>query len=140
MTVLIDTNVILDVLLKRNPFYLDSAEVLRLSEKGSIKGYLTSNSIADIAYILRKNVGKERTKDIISDLMGITDIVSVTKGDIKKSLNLAKVNDIEDGIQVVCAKKIKADYIITRDEEGFKYSNISAITPGEFLSKIKNIL
>ena len=65
MKILIDTNIVLDVLLNRKPFSKHSAEVFKLAEQGCIKAYLTSNSVTDIVYILRKTYNKDIKKNLL---------------------------------------------------------------------------
>lgn len=135
MKVLLDTNIILDVILQRDPFFTSSLEILKISDAGTIKSYITSNSITDIFYVLRKFFNKiEDRKTAVKYILQMIDIVSVTKTDIYKSFDL-EYSDFEDALQTQCAKKIKADYIITRNKKDFKDKSIRAVTPEEFLEE-----
>jgi predicted nucleic acid-binding protein len=132
MKIMLDTNIILDVLLKRDPFYKDGAEIFRMAERGEISAFVTASSITDIFYIARKRIGGESAKDAIKKLLEIVDVVSVIKYDIKKALDLA-FSDYEDALQAQCAKKIRANYIVTRNEKDFKISPVKTISPEKFL-------
>lgn len=135
MIALIDTNVVLDVLLKREPFFNDSIKIMEMSENGKIKGYITSNSITDIAYISKRGgISQDRILQIIKNLIQILDVVSVTRTDIIKAIELG-YKDFEDAVQAQCAKKIKADYIITRNKKDFFDKRIKILTPKEFLEE-----
>jgi predicted nucleic acid-binding protein len=136
MKVLLDTNVVLDVLLAREPFVNNSAKVLQMAEKGEIICYITANSITDILYILKKYV-KDRSEreNIVRNLFEIVDIVSVTKKDIFRSFDYGYA-DFEDALQNQCAKKMKAQYIVTRNEKDFKDTEIKIVSPEKFIKDI----
>lgn len=133
MKILLDTNIILDILLAREPFVHASSEVFIRAEECVYDAYLTSNSIADIVYLLRKQIPESlKRQEIIKDLLRILDVVSVTKMDIIKALDL-QFTDFEDALQTQCAKKSKIDYIVTRNTKDFTDKDIKALTPEEFL-------
>jgi predicted nucleic acid-binding protein len=130
---LIDTNIIIDVLAKREPFLTDSARILRLSEEKEIESFITANSVTDIIYILRKYLPEQAVlKFTVQSLLTIIDVADVLKTDILKAFEL-DFNDFEDALQARCAKRIKADYIITHNPSDFDQSPIPALTPEEFL-------
>jgi len=134
MNVLIDTNVILDILLERKPYYENAARINVLCEKGYVNGYISASAITDIFYVAKKEL---KNKDIVSELLKnilkTTHIASVTESDINEALNL-KWDDFEDSVQYVIGKNIYAKYIITRNPKDFTNSRIKAISPDEFLS------
>lgn len=103
-----------------------------------IKSYITSNSITDIFYVIKKFFKKiDDRKKAVRHILQMIDIVSVTKTDIFKSFEL-DYTDFEDALQTQCAKKIKAEYIITRNQKDFKDNTISVITPEKFMSTLLN--
>jgi len=133
MKVFIDTNLVLDVLAERKPFYETSARIWELVEKRDLTGYLSGTTITDVFYILRKQLGSERAYDTVSKIMMVFDITSVSQADIKKALNLG-FKDFEDALQVVCAKKTGAKYLITRNKEDFQEAQgIEVVDPEAFL-------
>lgn len=135
MKVFIDTNLVLDVLAERKPFYETSARIWELVEKRDLTGYLSATTITDVFYILRKQLGSERAYDTVSKIMMVFDITSVSQADIKKALNLG-FKDFEDALQVVCAKKTGAKYLITRNKEDFQEAQgIEVVDPEAFLSR-----
>lgn len=134
MTALIDINIILDVLLERQPFFKDSFKVIEMAEVGEIKGYITANSITDIGYILKRGgISKDKITELIKHIIQILEITSITRSDIVKALDL-NYTDLEDALQTQCAKKIKAEYIVTRNVQDFKDRHIRVVTPEEFLT------
>jgi len=136
MNILIDTNVILDQLLKREPFYEDAESIRVLSENGHINSYISASAITDIYYIARKEIrDKETVITLIENLLKTTSIAAVTETSIYEALVL-KWDDFEDAVQYVAGKSISADYIITRNKSDFDGSKIEVLSPDEFLSRI----
>lgn len=133
MKVLIDTNVILDVLLKRTPFDVDAYNILKLAEEKKINAYLAAFSITDIYYFINKNLSHNESIKALEALLSIVEVVSITKHDIKKAMNLKEFGDLEGALQMQCLRKLKGDLIITRDEKFQKITN-KAISPKDFLS------
>lgn len=135
MKVLLDTNILLDVILQRQPFSTDAVKILKLSDMGEINSYITSNSITDVFYVLRKYFDNiQDRQDAIIYVLNMIDIVSVTRTDIFKALEL-DYTDFEDAIQTQCAKKIKANFIIKRNEKDFKDKSVQVISPANFLKE-----
>lgn len=133
MKVLLDTNIILDVILQRQPYFEESIEILKLSDMGEINSFITSNSITDVFYVLRKYFDNTQDRqNAVIYVLNMIDIASVTRTDVFKALEL-EYTDFEDAIQTQCAKKIKANFIITRNEKDFKDKSIQAISPSSFL-------
>lgn len=133
MKAFIDTNLVLDVLAERKPFYETSARIWELVENRDLTGYLSATTITDVFYILRKQLGSERAYDTVSKIMMVFDITSVSQADIKKALNLG-FKDFEDALQIVCAKKTGAKYLITRNKEDFQEAQgIEVVDPEAFL-------
>ena len=135
MKVLIDTNIILDVLCKRPDFYKDSAKVFKLCEVKRISGVISSLSIPNIMYILRKEIDSEKTKEILDNLSLIFSIADLKADDLKKAADM-QFKDYEDAVQSACAARIKANYIITRNIGDFTMSKVAAIKPIELLERI----
>ena len=136
MKVLIDTNVILDVLCARPDFLKDSSAVWKYCEINKIDGYISSLSIPNIVYILRKELTPEKTQDIINKLFLIFSIEDLKADDLKKAAELL-TSDYEDALQIICASRIKADFIITRNIRDFLSSPVPAVKPSEFIERIQ---
>ena len=135
MTVLIDTNIILDVFCKRPDFYEDSAKVFKLCEVKRISGVISALSIPNIMYILRKELDAKKTKEILDKLSLIFSIADLKADDLKKAADM-EFKDFEDAVQSACAARIKANYIITRNIRDFTMSKVAAIKPTELLKRI----
>lgn len=138
MKVIIDTNIILDVYLNREPFAVDSAEVLKLSEAKKTSASITANTVTDVYYILGKQLKDDiRLRELLAKLLIIIDVTDVLGSDIKKAFELP-VEDYEDALIVQCAMRTKANYIVTRNESDFAKSTVPVISPAEFLGKFFN--
>lgn len=135
MKLLVDTNVILDVLCARKDFLESSSAIWKYCEIGKVDGYISALSVPNIVYILRKELDPERTRQIIEQLFLIFKVADLKAVDLKKAAEL-KNEDYEDALQQVCASRIKAEYIVTRNVRDFSDSNIPAIMPVDLLKRI----
>ena len=133
MIVLIDTNVILDYVLKREPFAQDALDCLERLIVNKSKVWLTASTITDIYYVTRRALhDTAAAKSVIAKLLNAFRIASVDQGDCVKALNV-DMNDYEDALVSVCAKKVKAEYVITRNTKHFSQSSVTAMEPANFL-------
>lgn len=135
MLVLIDTNVVLDILQKREPFYESSNNVLSLCAAKKIKGCIALHSISNIFYILRKNYSNENRRRLLLGILSFLQIANASHENVRHALERNDFSDFEDCLQDECAAQNYADFIITRNTDDFLCSNIPAITPSDFLDK-----
>lgn len=133
MRVLIDTSVIIDFLLKREPFYSDSKEVLMRCTHDAIEGFITMHSVSNLWYILRKESSENRRKCLRMICIALT-VCFANHQEVYNAINNTKYADLEDCLQDACAYVNKLDYIITRNTKGFKHSRVKALTPKEFMT------
>ena len=134
MTILIDTNVILDVLLRREQFLEKSSKILLLSEKRIIDGYVTASAVTDIFYITNITYkDKQKSMNLLKELLKTIGIAAVSGEEIYRAIDF-NWNDFEDAVQYTAGEHIQADYIITRDTHGYKDNAIQVIQPADFLS------
>jgi predicted nucleic acid-binding protein len=139
MKILIDTNVIIDVLAKREPFQAMSAQILRLSETGKVMAFISANSVTDIVYILRKYIVDKSVLTLtIQNLLSIVDVADILKTDIFRAFEL-NFTDYEDALQARCAKRLKANFIVTRNPADFVNSSVPALTPEAFLKEFHSV-
>lgn len=136
MKVLVDTNVVIDEFLKREPFYKDSHSVLQMCSDNKIEGYLAAHTITNAFYILRKNFSNKKSRELVLDLFKTFNVESINTSKLIRALISENFSDFEDRLQVECAIAVDADYIITRDKNDFADSEISCITPAEFCSML----
>ena len=135
MKVLIDTNVILDVLYKREGFYEDSLKIWKLCEIRKLDGYISALSIPNIVYILRRELDPEKTLEVINNINLVFKIYDL-KSDIIMQAAEKKTKDYEDALQMVTAQKLKASFIVTRNIKDFAGSKIIAVKPSELLERL----
>jgi predicted nucleic acid-binding protein len=133
MKVLIDTNVIIDILEQREGFFRDSYRLIQLAAQGRLEVFMSAGAVTDVYYIISRSLhdtGKAREKIIaLTVLIGLCD---TTAGDIHTALAL-DINDFEDAVIASAAKRERADYIVTRNENDFTNSPVPAISPARFL-------
>jgi len=134
MKVLIDTNVILDFMLQRKPYYENAAKIIILSEKNHIYACISASAVTDIFYIANKNL-KDKTEalTLLKNLLEIICIAGVAEVDIHKAIDL-NWEDFEDAVQYVIGQNISVDYIITRNPRDFPDSQIQIVSPEKFLA------
>ena len=132
---LIDGNILLDVMQRRGLFYRDSSLVWKLCETGRCKGYISALTIADLVYIMRKELNSDDIKSVLAKLSLIFEVEDLLTEDL---LNAADMGwrDFEDAAQSATAKRIKADYIVTRNLKDFEKSSVPAASPGDLLAMI----
>ena len=131
-----DTNVLLDVLLNRQPFAEDSSSAWKLSEDGLAECYMSTLSFADLVCIMRKSLESVSTDEMKAAMSLIFDFVDLTASDLAKAAQL-EWDDFEDALQSVSAERINADYIVTRHGKDFSSSTIPPITPSDLLQRFQ---
>lgn len=135
MKILVDTNIILDIILERQPFFARSAQVLQTALRSNIKMDITATTITDLYYIVRKAKDKELALNFIKELLDFVDVAAVDKSVILQALQL-EMTDFEDAIQASSAKSEEIQIVVTRNEVDFAHSNLTIHTPESFLNKV----
>ncbi|MDR0903555.1 MAG: PIN domain-containing protein [Ruminococcus sp.] len=131
--ILLDTNVVLDLLQKRDPFYPDVEKIMLRGQNKEIKCYISANSLTDIFYLYAKHTNIQEARRAIKYLLANFDIAAIDEESCKSAMKLP-IADFEDALIVQCALKYKVDYIITRDKELHNNTIVKAIPPHEYLS------
>ena len=135
MTALIDTNVVLDILLKNTTFIANSRVILELAEQKRFIGYISASAITDIFYISRKKLGQKVAQEAIKHLLHIFYPATVSGEHIYSALDL-EWTDFEDSVQYIVGKGLSVDYIVTRNIQDFTYGHIDTVTPEQFIQII----
>lgn len=130
--VFIDTDIILDVALAREPFFSASKIVLAMAENNIIIGQLSSNCIANIYYILRKNGGDSNARKFIFNIVKYITIIAIDHQNVLEALK-SRFSDFEDALQHYSAVENQCEYIITRNIEDYKSSKINVVLPEDFI-------
>jgi predicted nucleic acid-binding protein len=132
LKVLIDTNIIIDFLLTREPFFKASYEVMIKCATGEWNGYMALHSVSNLWYVLRK-IPEERRRKCLRDVCNILEVVGASNEAVLKAVDMVDFKDFEDCLQDRCAEGIGAEYIITRNVNDFENSVVKAILPEDIL-------
>lgn len=135
MKTLIDTNIILDVLTKRETFYIDSAKVWTLVREGIIEGCISAISVNNLYYIINKLEGQKAAKSFVDQLLEDFEIIALTKNILKQARTNPQ-KDFEDLIQYFSAIHEECECIVTRNKKDFPSIGIKIISPAELLTEI----
>lgn len=133
----IDTNIIIDLLSHREPFYDESAELFSLADRKIIELYISSLTIANTSYTLLRQTDPKKTKEILRKLRLIVKILPLDDKIIGVALNDDSFTDFEDGLQYFTAIENNQDLIITRNLKDFKKSKLPVMTARQFLETFK---
>lgn len=131
--ILIDTNVLLDYLLTREPFYEEAKKVILTCTEGNTKGCIAAHSISNMFFILRKDYDVKERRDLLTGLCTIFDVEGIDRNKLLLGLQNEDVSDFEDCLQMECAKAYGAEYIVTRNIADYKMSEVKAILPEDYL-------
>ena len=134
MTILLDTNIILDYIAERPFSKSETKQIFEMIFSRKINGIIAAHSITNLWYILRKTCTAPERREIINNLLECFEIAEINKTIIQNAINRNNFSDFEDCLQDECAKTYKADYIITRDKDDFTTSLIPTLFPTEFLN------
>ena len=131
--VLIDSDVILDIALAREPFVEHSSLVLAIFEQKQCFGVVSSNILTNVYYVLRKLSSNEQARIFFRDLLQIIEVVSVNHKAVLEALD-SEFTDFEDGIQHFAALEARCDCIVTRNGTDYVKAVIPVYTPREFIA------
>ena len=129
----IDTNIVIDLLSRREPFYDESADLFSLADQKIIELSISSLTIANTHYTLLRQLDSNRAKEILRKLRLIVDILPLDDKIIGITLNDNSFSDFEDGLQHFTAIENNQDFIITRNLKDFKASKLPVMTAKQFL-------
>lgn len=133
MNVLLDTNVVLDLLLAREPFVHEATSIFALGEDGRFKLLLSTDAISTIAYVIERNCDAATARTAIQNLVGRVHLASLDEATVLRALALG-FDDTEDALVAAVAERERADVIVTRNRKDFDKSPVVTMTPREFLS------
>ena len=134
MRAFIDTNVIVDVVAKREPFFADSQAVLALCATGDLEGVVSDLTFCNVAYVLRKSLGSAQLRNGLRVLKNHLTVVPVGEAAIAAALR-NEMTDFEDAVQLEAARASRVDVIVTRNVRHFNNSPIRVCTPSELLTE-----
>lgn len=135
--ILIDTNVIIDLLSKRAPFYVESEKIFSLADLSKLDLVVSSLSIVNTYYILNDVMKLKKARSIISRFKVLVESFDLNDKIVDLALSDKNFKDFEDGIQYYTALESQCEIIVTRNLKDFKKSTIPVLSPKAFLSRIE---
>ena len=133
----IDTNIVIDLLAKREPFYDEAAILFTLADKQKIRLSVSALTFANTNYILLQSKKHEEAKLILRKLKLIVQVLSLDEKIVGLSLNDNDFKDYEDALQYFTALENGVDAIITRNLKDFQKAKLPVMTASQFLKSIK---
>ena len=130
MRALLDTDVLIDIALKREPFFAAAAEVVRWAQDTPGQSAVAWHSLSNVAYVVRPDA-----RLFLEHLLRFVEVASVGTAEAKHALRFP-MNDLEDALQAASALAFGADYMVSRNLSHYGHSPVSALSPIQFLKKI----
>jgi predicted nucleic acid-binding protein len=134
-SILIDINVLLDVLQKREPFYETSANLLAAVETRRVQGFVAAHSMMTLFYLIQKSRSSSEAHAILTNLLQFIQVAPVDQNTIEQALNL-DFRDFEDAVQMVSALQSRVDCLITRNLKDYPVTLLPVMQPVDFLSTL----
>lgn len=129
--ILLDLNVLLDVLQRREPHFRNAVQVLNRVVAGELVGYIPGHGVTTIYYLVQRARGSEEADKAVDWLLGKLEVVPETTSTFLRARGLG-FQDFEDAVVASAAEQAKCDLIITRNVDDFGHSPVTAVTPREF--------
>jgi predicted nucleic acid-binding protein len=136
--IFIDSDILIDLLAKRDPFYRPAAALFSLIEKEKIEGFTSPIVFSNIHYILRKRLSRRETMDCLKSLKKLVRLLAVDNRTIEAALD-SPFEDFEDAIQCRCAEQNRIKYLITRNKSDYQKAEIMILTAQEFLAMLRTL-
>ena len=133
----LDTNIVLDLLANREPFYLDAARLFSMADKKEIRLSVSALTFANTNYILLQSKKPEEAKQILRKLKLIISILPLDEKILELALNDTDFKDFEDALQYFTAIENGSDALITRNLKDFRKANIPVLTADQYLQTFK---
>lgn len=137
MVILIDTNIALDFLTMRQPYFNDARNIIQICAGEQVHGYIAFHSLPNIFYILRRSHSETDRREMLKKLCRVLQVTGASHEKVCDAIEYSEFSDFEDCLQYECAEEISADYIVTRNVNDFQYSKVKAVTPKELIEIIE---
>jgi predicted nucleic acid-binding protein len=136
MRVLLDTNVVLDALLSRDPWLGDARALWQAADEGRLAGFVTATTLTDVFYVARTLADIARARQAVQVCLDAFEIVPVDRASLERAQQLSG-SDLEDNVQIACVEAIKLDAIVTRDAVSFAASPIPVWSPAQCRQRLE---
>jgi predicted nucleic acid-binding protein len=133
MKLFLDTNILIDYFTRRQPYFDELIGLRAMQLFGDVELWVSAKSFTDVFYVARKVIDKHALQAAFADSLAFFKVCSVGQ-DVICSATQARWDDFEDCLVACCASRVKADYLITRDKEGFEHSPVAVMDPTGFLT------
>jgi predicted nucleic acid-binding protein len=133
--ILIDTNVVLDLLLAREPFVQDAARIFATVERGEVEGFLCATTLTTVDYLLGQTLSNHETRRTIRQLMNLFEVAAVNRVVLAAAAESSML-DFEDAVLAQSANHGGVERIVTRGTPDFTESPVVAVDPSEFLAQL----
>jgi predicted nucleic acid-binding protein len=135
LRVIIDTNVVLDVLLERNPFVQAAVDIFCLVEESRLEAFLCATTVTTVDYLLTQALPASKARDALRKLISLFEIATVNRPVIERALG-SKILDFEDAVLDEAGRMVGAECLITRNIKDFTGSALKVFEPNEFLAQL----
>jgi predicted nucleic acid-binding protein len=133
MIVLVDTNILLDVIMRREPFRIVAERVWKLVEDGHLEGHISAISLNNIFYLARKTLGSPGALEAVREVRKVFKLVALDGQVVDAALRIARA-DLEDAMQAAAAARVAAQHVVTRNVPDFVPLGVSAVTGEQLLA------
>jgi predicted nucleic acid-binding protein len=134
--IFVDTNIVIDLLSKREPFFEEAAILFSMADKNLIELSVSSLTIANTSYALQRQLNSDKAKSVLRKLRLIVKVLPLGDKIIGLALNDETFSDFEDGLQNFTALENYQDIIITRNLKDFKHSKLPVMSARQFLESL----
>lgn len=136
MRVLLDTNIIIDFFLEREPFFADANAIFEAIATGQVEGYLSASSVTDIFYICRRlTQNREEAKTIVRQTLAVLNVCSIDRSVLEQAID-SGISDFEDAVQIAAAIAANLDAIVTRNARDFQTNQIAVVSVSQLLEQL----
>jgi predicted nucleic acid-binding protein len=132
-SLLIDTNIILDVILARDPWAADAVRALDAVNRKRARGFISAHAVTTLYYIVEEVRDRTTANTAVADVLQILEVVPLDSSDFQRAIALG-LNDFEDAVQVAAHLRAGADFLVTRDAKHFTNAPVTVMSPGEILA------
>lgn len=137
LALLMDTNVVLDVILAREPWAADAVRLLDTIERGGARGFVAAHAVTTVHYVVAKASDRTTANTAVADLLEVLTVVETGAAEFHRALAMG-LGDFEDAVQAAACLTAGADHLVTRNARDFKGAPVSTRTPGEVLALLSN--
>lgn len=131
--VLFDTNVLLDIVLAREPWAADAVHLLDVAANGDIEGFVAAHAVTTIHYLVQRARDARTARMAIADLLSVLQVAELGAADFQRALALG-LGDYEDAVQVAACLRVGAHFLVTRNPKDFRGAPVTTRGAGEVLA------